>query len=46
VADIGNVLRHGYDQVAGERIWPVVEEHLEPLERAVRDLLARKVGGG
>jgi uncharacterized protein with HEPN domain len=41
IADIGHVLRHGYDQMAGERIWAVIEDHLEPLEQAVRDLLAR-----
>ena len=39
VADIGNVLRHGYDQIADHRIWAVVEQHLEPLERAVRAML-------
>lgn len=39
VADIGNVLRHGYDQIADRRIWAVVERELAPLERAVRAML-------
>jgi uncharacterized protein with HEPN domain len=39
VADIGNVLRHGYDQIADHRIWAVVEQELEPLEKAVRAML-------
>ena len=39
VADIGNVLRHGYDQIADQRIWAVIEQHLEPLESAVRAML-------
>ena len=39
IADIGNVLRHGYDQIADHRIWAVVEQHLEPLESAVRAML-------
>ena len=42
VADIGNVLRHGYDQIVGDRIWAVVEHNLEPLEQAVRAMLARE----
>ena len=28
IADIGNVLRHGYDQIADRRIWAVVEREL------------------
>ncbi|MFO1037202.1 MAG: HepT-like ribonuclease domain-containing protein [Geminicoccaceae bacterium] len=40
VADIGNVLRHGYDQIADDRIWMVVEQNLDPLEWAVRSMLA------
>jgi uncharacterized protein with HEPN domain len=39
VADIGNVLRHGYDQIGDHRIWAVVEQDLEPLEKAVRAML-------
>ena len=39
VADIGNVLRHGYNQIADHRIWAVVEHELEPLEKAVRAML-------
>lgn len=31
VADIGNVLRHGDDQIADRRIWAVAEHHLGPL---------------
>ena len=35
VADIGNVLRHAYDQVIHTRIWAVVTEDLPPLKAAV-----------
>jgi uncharacterized protein with HEPN domain len=45
VADIGNVLRHGYDQIAEERIWAVVEHHLGPLERADQNMLGQSAPG-
>ena len=44
IADIGNVLRHGYDQIAEHRIRAVVERELEPLETAVREMLTRVSG--
>ena len=44
VADIGNVLRHGYDQIGDHRVWAVVEQDLEPLESAVRAMLEQTSG--
>jgi uncharacterized protein with HEPN domain len=40
VADIGNVLRHGYHTVAAPIMWSLVKEHLAPLEQVCRDELA------
>ena len=45
VADIGNVLRHGYDQIADARIWAAVQDDLGPLEQAVRAMLAGPARG-
>ncbi len=45
VADIGNVLRHGYRVVDQGIIWGVVQEHLPPLKAAVEAML-REVEGG
>ena len=39
VADIGNVLRHGYDRVSDLRVWQVVTDDLPPLARAVSALI-------
>jgi uncharacterized protein with HEPN domain len=38
IADIGNVLRHVYDEVAPGLVWQVVASGLDPLERAAREL--------
>jgi uncharacterized protein with HEPN domain len=35
VADLGNVLRHAYDQVVDERIWRIVEKDLPSLKNAI-----------
>jgi len=40
IAGIGNVLRHDYRVVADRIVWNVVEQHLDPLEAAVRRLIA------
>jgi uncharacterized protein with HEPN domain len=40
VADIGNVLRHAYDQIIDRRIWQIVTDDLAPLRRAVEAMLA------
>ena len=40
VADIGNLLRHGYRQVALEPLWEIYARDLDPLERAVDAMLA------
>ncbi len=40
VADIGNVLRHAYDQVIDRRIWEAVTEDLPPLKAAIEAMIA------
>jgi uncharacterized protein with HEPN domain len=40
VADIGNVLRHAYRNVAPPVMWSLVRDHLPPLERICREELA------
>ena len=39
VADLGNVLRHAYDQVMDHRIWQIVTADLAPLKAAVETML-------
>ena len=39
VADLGNVLRHAYDQVIDERIWQIVTSDLASLKAAVAAML-------
>ena len=34
IKGIGNVLRHDYETVSPERVWAVIENHLDDLERA------------
>ncbi|MGH6950197.1 MAG: HepT-like ribonuclease domain-containing protein [Vitreimonas sp.] len=38
IADIGNVLRHNYDDVAPRLIWEVVANHLGALKQAAQSL--------
>lgn len=38
LADIGNVMRHAYDQIAAERIWQVVTDDLMPLKHVVEKM--------
>ena len=45
MSDLGNVLRHAYDQVADARIWQIVTDDLPPLKAAVEAML-REVEGG
>jgi uncharacterized protein with HEPN domain len=40
VAGIGNVLRHGYEEVAAPVLWKLVRDDLPHLERACRAELA------
>lgn len=40
VGNVGNVLRHAYEQVADHRIWQIVTDDLGPLKRAVLVMLA------
>jgi uncharacterized protein with HEPN domain len=44
VSDLGNVLRHAYDQVVDQRIWDVVTNQLPALRAAVEAML-REVEG-
>ncbi len=38
-ADVGNVLRHTYDQVSDRRVWQIITDDLAPLRSAVEELL-------
>lgn len=38
IADIGNVLRHNYDDIAPGLVWAVVDGGLAPLKAAARTL--------
>jgi uncharacterized protein with HEPN domain len=44
VADLGNVLRHAYDQILDRRIWDVVTNDLMPLKAAVETMLREEAG--
>lgn len=33
-APIGNVMRHDYETVTSSRVWGVIADHLDDLERA------------
>jgi uncharacterized protein with HEPN domain len=39
VADIGNVLRHEYHDVADSEVWRIVVDDLESLEKAVHAMI-------
>jgi len=39
VADIGNVLRHAYDQIVDDEIWQTITVDLAPLKTAVAGML-------
>ena len=39
LADVGNVLRHVYDQVVDEEIWEAVTTDLAPIGAAVDEML-------
>lgn len=41
IAGIGNVLRHGYEAVSDRVIWDIIQNHLDPLDAAVRRLKER-----
>lgn len=44
VADIGNVLRHAYDQVSDRRVLQAVTEDLPALKTAIEAMLAELEG--
>jgi uncharacterized protein with HEPN domain len=46
VAGIGNVLRHGYEDVAAPILWKLIREDLPYLERACREERAAIELGG
>ena len=39
IADIGNVLRHEYDDVADTEVWRIVVDDLRTLENAVHTMI-------
>jgi uncharacterized protein with HEPN domain len=41
VADIGNVLRHGYQSIDHRIMWEVVTKHVMPLRDAVEHMLGQ-----
>jgi uncharacterized protein with HEPN domain len=41
VADIGNVLRHEYDDVADTEVWRIIVDDLPALRNAVRSMIDR-----
>ena len=41
IADVGNVLRHGYQTISDHVIWDVIVTHLDPLDAAIRRILRR-----
>ncbi len=42
VADIGNVLRHNYENISAPIMWKLVRDSLPPLELVCRDEIARE----
>ncbi len=44
VADLGNVLRHAYDQIAHERVWDIVTDDLAPLKAVIEAILIDREG--
>ena len=40
IADIGNILRHGYDHIREDIIWQTVEDDLPPLRKAISEMVA------
>jgi uncharacterized protein with HEPN domain len=45
LADIGNLLRHEYQRVEPLIIWNIVQEHLPPLEEAIKAISAEIESG-
>ena len=44
ITGIGNVLRHDYQTISDHVVWDIIVNHLDPLEGAVRRLLAQVEG--
>lgn len=42
IRDIGNLLRHGYDEVVDDRIWYVIVNLLQPLLNDSKELLSKE----
>jgi uncharacterized protein with HEPN domain len=40
VANLGNVLRHAYEQVNVDVLWSIYTDDLDPLEAAIDAILA------
>lgn len=41
IKGIGNVMRHDYENVTASRVWRVISDYLEPLEKACVTALGR-----
>ncbi|MDQ3558921.1 MAG: DUF86 domain-containing protein, partial [Pseudomonadota bacterium] len=39
IAGVGNILRHGYQEISDRVVWDIIVTHLEKLDAAVRRLL-------
>lgn len=46
IARIGDLIRHHYHRIEAGVLWGIFQNELDPLEAAVRDLLARYDAGG
>ena len=46
VADIGNVLRHGYQSIDPQIVWEVATHHLNSLRAAMEQMLLEIDGAG
>lgn len=44
ISALGNFLRHEYAAIDNRRLWDIVQNHLDPLDLAVRDLLTKPRG--
>ncbi len=41
IADMGNILRHGYDNIRDDIIWRTVEDDLPALKNAVAEMIEK-----
>ena len=41
IRDLGNIMRHAYDNLDGEIVWLIISEHLPTLSADAREVAAR-----